>query len=130
MQEAIAVQSTGLRWDISQFPNSDERNKMVLSDKQKAVLENDFNEKGWNVYKTWKEHSSFDCSHMEVHNLIKKNLRRLGRQSVVKEAADLLLRQQKKTRRFLRSLFVRKNVNPVPKIPTGKSHLGYESTNH
>ena len=45
---------------------------MVLTDKQKAVIENDFNEKGWNAYKIWKEHPSFECSCMAVHNLIKK----------------------------------------------------------
>ena len=49
------VEATGLRSDVSQFPNSDERNKMVLTDKQKAVIENDFNEKGWNAYKIWNE---------------------------------------------------------------------------
>ena len=69
---------------------------MVLIDKQKAVIENDFNEKGWNAYKIWNEHPSFECSRMAVHNLIKKS-RRLGRQSVVKEAADTLPQQQKKT---------------------------------
>ena len=67
-----SVEVTGLRSDVSQFPNSDERNKMVLTDKQKAVIENDFNEKGWNTYKIWKEHSSFEGSRMAVHNLIKK----------------------------------------------------------
>ena len=67
-----SVEVTGLRSDVSQFPNSDERNKMVLTDKQKAVIENDFNEKGWNAYKIWKEHPSFECSRMAVHNLIKK----------------------------------------------------------
>ena len=45
---------------------------MVLTDKQKAVIENDFNEKGWNAYKIWKEHPSFECYHMAFHNLIKK----------------------------------------------------------
>ena len=45
---------------------------MVLTDKQKAVIENDFNEKGWNAYKIWKEHPSFECSRMAVHNVIKK----------------------------------------------------------
>ena len=45
---------------------------MVLTNKQKAVIENDFNEKGWNTYKIWKEHPSFECSRMAVHNLIKK----------------------------------------------------------
>ena len=45
---------------------------MVLTDKQKAVIENYFNEKGWNAYKIWKEHPSFECSHMAVDNLIKK----------------------------------------------------------
>ena len=45
---------------------------MVLTDKQKAVIENDFNEKGWNAYKIWKDHPSFECSRMAVHNLIKK----------------------------------------------------------
>ena len=52
---------------------SDEHNKMVLTDKQKAVIENDFNEKGWNAYKSWKKHPSFECSRTTVHNLIKKN---------------------------------------------------------
>ena len=46
---------------------------MVLTDKQKAVIENDFNDKGWNAYKIWKDHPSFECSRMEVHNLIKNN---------------------------------------------------------
>ena len=45
---------------------------MVLTNKQKAVIENDLNEKGWNAYKIWKEHPSFECSRMAVHNLIKK----------------------------------------------------------
>ena len=42
---------------------------MVLTDKQKAVIENDFNEKGWNAYKIWKEHPSFECSRMAIHNI-------------------------------------------------------------
>ena len=67
-----SVEVTSLRLDISQFSNSDKRNKMVLTDKQKAVIENYFNEKGWNAYKIWKEHPSFECSHMAVDNLIKK----------------------------------------------------------
>ena len=45
---------------------------MVLTDRQKAVIENDFNEKGWNAYKICKEHPSCKCSCMTVHNLIKK----------------------------------------------------------
>ena len=45
---------------------------MGLTDKQKAVIENDFNEKDWNAYKIWKEHPRFECSGMTVHNLIKK----------------------------------------------------------
>ena len=45
---------------------------MVLTDKKKAVIENDFNEKGWNTYKIWKEHPNFEYSLMAVHNLIKK----------------------------------------------------------
>ena len=67
-----SVEVAGLRSDVSQFPNSDERNKMVLTDRQKAVIENDFNEKGCNAYKIWKEHPSFECSQMAVHNLIKQ----------------------------------------------------------
>ena len=66
------VEVTGLRLDVLQFPNLDERNKMVLTDKQKAVTENDFNEKCWNAYKIWKEHQSFERFRMAVHNLIKK----------------------------------------------------------
>ena len=45
---------------------------MVLTDKQKAVIENYFNEKGWNAYKIWKEHPALECSRIAVHNLIKK----------------------------------------------------------
>ena len=43
---------------------------MVLTGRQKAVI--DFNEKCWNAYKIWKEHPSFKCSRIAVHNLIKK----------------------------------------------------------
>ena len=45
---------------------------MVLTDKQKAFIENYFNEKGWNAYKIWKEHPTLECSRIAVHNLIKK----------------------------------------------------------
>ena len=45
---------------------------MVLTNKKKAVIENHFNGKGWNAYKIWKDHPSFECSRMAVHNLIKK----------------------------------------------------------
>ena len=65
-----SVEVTGLRSDVSQFPSLDEGNRMILTDKQKAVTENDFNERGRNAYKIWKEHRSFECSRMAVHNLI------------------------------------------------------------
>ena len=45
---------------------------MVLTEKQKAVIENDFIEKGWNANKIWTEHPSFNCSRQAVHNLITK----------------------------------------------------------
>ena len=45
---------------------------MVLTDKQKAVTENDFNEKCWNACKIWKEHQSFERFCVALHNLIKK----------------------------------------------------------
>ena len=45
---------------------------MVLSDKQKAVIVNDFNDKGWNTYKIWNKHPSFQCFRMAFHNLINK----------------------------------------------------------
>ena len=50
---------------------------MVLNDKQKAVIENGFNEKGWNVYKIWKDYPSSECSRMAAHNLI-KNIKEIG----------------------------------------------------
>ena len=126
--KSMSFEVTGLRSDVSQFSNSGECNKVVLTNKKKAVNANDFNEKGWNAYKVWKEHPSFECSC--VHNLIKKIKEIERRQSVVKEAADPLPQQQKKTRRFLRSLFVCKKMNLVPTIPSGKSHVGYRSANH
>ena len=46
---------------------------MILTDKQKAVNENYFNEKGWIAYKIWKEDPSFECCPcVAVYNLIKK----------------------------------------------------------
>ena len=100
---------------------------MVLTDKQKAVTENDFNEKCWNACKIWKEHQSFERFCMAFHNLIKKS-KRLGRQSVVKEAADPLPQQQKKAGQFLRSLFVRNSTHNsirqiVPPISISKSSV-------
>ena len=47
----MSVEVTGLCSDVPELPNLDERKKMVLIDKQKAVIENDFNEKVWNAYK-------------------------------------------------------------------------------
>ena len=80
MQEAIAVKSnsvevTGLPSDVSQFLNSDKWNKMILTDKQKAVMENYFNENGWNAYKIWNKYSSFESFGMSVRNLIKQKLK-------------------------------------------------------
>ena len=77
---------------------------MVLTNKQKAVIENDFNEKGWNAYKICKEHPSFECSRMVVHNLIKK----------IKET---------------RSTERKGSGRPVT-ATTEESHLGYRSANH
>lgn len=45
---------------------------MVLTEKQKAVIENDFIEKGWNAHKIWTEDPSFECSRIAIHNLIMK----------------------------------------------------------
>ena len=45
---------------------------MVLTDKKKSVIENDFNEKGWNPYKIWKKYPSFECSRMAVLSFINK----------------------------------------------------------
>ena len=45
---------------------------MVLTDKQKAAIENDINEIDWNTYIIWKEHLSFEYFRMAVHNLIKQ----------------------------------------------------------
>ena len=134
MQEANAVQiKVGCSyWSMLgpfTVPQVRQYNKMVLTKKQKAVIENDFNEKGCNSYKIWKENLGFECSCMAVHNLIKKS-RLLGGQSVAKEAADPLSQQQKKAHQFLRSLCVRKKMNLVPTIPSGKSHFGYWSANH
>ena len=49
-------------------PNSDKRNKMVLTNKQKTVIENDFNEKSWNACKIWKEHPSFESTQFHQAN--------------------------------------------------------------
>ena len=41
---------------------------MVLTDKQKAIIENDFDEIGWNAYKM-EEASEFECFGMAVYNI-------------------------------------------------------------
>ena len=102
---------------------------MVLTDKEKAVIENDFNEKGWIACKIWKEHPSFECSCMAVHNLIKK-IKETGSTERRKGSGRPVTATTEKTRRFLRSLFVCNKMNLVPTIPSGKSHLGYRSANH
>ena len=76
MEEAIAVQikvgwsywSSFRRFTVPHF----RRTQKDSFNRQTAVIENDFNEKGWNAYKIWKEHPSFECSRMAVHNLIQK----------------------------------------------------------
>ena len=125
----MLVEITSLCLDVSQFPNSDGRNKMVLTDKQKAVIETDFNEKSWNTCKILNEHPSFECSRMAVHNLIKK-IKETGSTERRKESEQPVTTTTEKTNRFLRSLFVCKKMNLVPTIPSGKSHLGYRSANH
>ena len=125
----MLVEITSLCLDVSQFPNSDRRNKMVLTDKQKAVIETDFNEKSWNAYKILNEHPSFECSRMAVHNLIKK-IKETGSTERRKESERPVTATTEKTNRFLRSLFVCKKMNLVPTIPSHKSHLGYRSANH
>ena len=104
MQEVIAVQIK-VCWSywslLGPFtvPQVRQHNRMVLTNKQKVVIENDFNEKGCNSYRIWKKNLGFECSCMAVHNLIKKS-RLLGRQSVAKEASDPLSQQQKKAHQF------------------------------
>ena len=45
---------------------------MVLTRDQKAVIKNDFEEKGMNAYQIWKDHPSFKCSRVTINNLINK----------------------------------------------------------
>ena len=37
-----------------------------------AVVKNDLEEKGWTLYRIWKEHPSFKCSQNTIINLVKK----------------------------------------------------------
>ena len=94
---------------------------MVLTDKLKAVIENDFDEKGWNACKIWKKHPSFECFSMAVYDLIKK-IKEIGSTERRKGSGQSVTSTTEKTRRFLRGLFVRKKMNLVPTIPSGK-HL-------
>ena len=71
------------------FFNSDERNKMVLTDKQKAVIENDFNEKVGTHTKSGRSIRFLNVPTWQFITL-SKNSRRLGRQNVVKKATDPL----------------------------------------
>ena len=103
---------------------------MVLTDKEKAFIENNFNEKSWNAYKIWKEHPMFEFSRMAVDKSIKKIKETWSTERRKGSSRHPLLQRQKISRRFLKSFFVRKKINLAPKIPSGKSHLGYRSASH
>ena len=45
---------------------------MVFSAEDKAVIENDYVEKGWTAYKIWKEHPTKNWTRSSVQRLIKK----------------------------------------------------------
>ena len=45
---------------------------VVLTPDQKAVIMNDFIEKGWSAYKIWKEHPRFGCSRGAIEKLVYK----------------------------------------------------------
>ena len=81
-----------------------------------------FNEKGWNAYKIWEEHPSFECSRMAVYNLIKK-IKEIGRVSERRKCDRPVTATTEENASFLRSLFVRKKMNLVPTILSGKSQL-------
>ena len=100
---------------------------MVLTDKQKTVIENDFNEKGWNAYKIWKEHPNFECSCMAVHNLIKK-IKETGLAEHRKGSGQPVTATTEENVSILEELVCLMNL--VPKIPSEKSHLRYRSANH
>ena len=77
MQEAIAVEikvglgycSSFRRFTVPQFRRTQQD---VFNRQAKGCHWKWFNETSWNEYKIWKEHPSFGCSRMAVHNLIKK----------------------------------------------------------
>ena len=102
---------------------------MVLTDKQKAVIENDFNEKGWNAYKIWKEHPSFECSHMAVYNLIKK-IKENASTERCKRGGRPVPTTTEENASIFEDLDCTQEDELVPKIPSRKSHLGNQSANH
>ena len=124
-----SVEFTSLRSDISQFPNSDVRNKMVLTNKQKAVIENDFNEKGWSTYKIWKKHPSFKFSRMVVHNLIKK-IKETGSTEHRKGSGQSVTTTTEENASIFEELVSSQEDAPGTHNSIRQSHLGYQSSVH
>ena len=90
---------------------------MVLTDKQKAVTENDFNEKGRNAYKIWKEHPSFECSRMAVHNLIKKKIKDTGSKERRKGSSRPVTATTEENASIFEEPVCSQEDEPVPTIP-------------
>ena len=45
---------------------------MVFSKEDKIIMQNDYEEKGWSAYKTWKDHSSKNWIYTSVKRLLKR----------------------------------------------------------
>ena len=46
--------------------------KMVFSNEDKAVIKNDYEEKGWTAYRIWKDHPSKKWNRVSVHRLVER----------------------------------------------------------
>ena len=102
---------------------------MVLTNKQKAVIENDFNEKGWSTYKIWKKHPSFKFSRMVVHNLIKK-IKETGSTEHRKGSGQSVTTTTEENASIFEELVSSQEDAPGTHNSIRQSHLGYQSSVH
>ena len=75
----------------------------TLTNDQKAVIQNDLEEKGWSAYAIWKEHPSFNGLKTDVVNLV-NNIKEMGTYHRKRVAVDRLPWLHQKMKKKLRKM--------------------------